>query len=1240
MTPNGNQQQHADQIKCRIQYVNDLDPFSAAATGMNREPLKPVQCTLHVLRPIGEQLSELIRLLRAPHKSGDCCLQVSSAGGEFTSYLDSDLSLSEQPDELYTLQSDPLRSGLLLRQQPTLRVKAIIDKLLYTSGRDQRRALFSLKGLFQEDKDLVHEFVQNGGLEALVRLGRNSDQNHQNHILRALGQLMLYVDGMNGVIAHNETVCWLYELLDSAYRLVVKTALKLLLVFVEYTESNSLFFLAAISKVERMKNRPDWFSLMRILNDVQASDEETLIFAITVINKTLHAIPDQDTFFDVIDTLENQGMNKALQTMSRLNNPQLAQQCALYEQELRKEDAALDSDTSSLGGGGVPAQNGIKQNVVKMRTNGNAIAADRRNVMRKKQQEHEEMVMRQQNARKLFSKVADEQMPSQQQQKMAPETAKQQSTAVNGFGSAAAAAEVKEPSKRRLEMNASLDEIADKFDRSLQIGQQQQSKSQPPPALKLVPENEKENIIGNEQQSQKEEQTEDAKSVKAPPPMIPTNIFSPTDNKSMEFPEPVSQPKKEPTPPPEPAKSKKMIVEDEDSAGGAAGGGFAAMLAKRANKMQSGSALKKLAESKVSESEQKWKEAGENLKDKPMIINDLDFSEFVEFEQDPLVLARMAQMAQEKGLLPGNNTAASCGAPPPPPPPGAIPPPPPPVFGGSMPPPPPPGPANGRGGREQSPGGSSSKGPLIKLHWKEAQHEAPPVPALKRKGTFWAKVQPPQIDTSKLAKLFEQKPKEVVVKKTGAEAKPQLLQVLSMKRSQAINIGLTKLPPVSVIPTAIRKFDATVLNKEGIEKILTTMMPSTEEIERIQIAHAEHPDTPLGQAEQFLLNLSEIDCLLERLRLWLFMLDYQNVEKDVAEALMEWNNAMKEIEESKTFRVAMGMLLTIGNALNGTDIKAFQLDYLSRTSEVKDPVYKYPLTHHLAEYMIDNYTEGTDLYSELGAVSRSSRLDFDSVFDNLKKMETDCKNCFDYVAKISQKDNNSSMKNKVNAFLTEVAERVHRLKHVQRTTTHRWNAFLLYFGYAPGDIKDQKPINVFKMVIEFALEYRTSRDKILQTRKRLQEKRERNKTRGMMIGAAQNAATGMQQQKKQRTAPPKGAELMTDKERHQEMSRLLTGGPMGSGDATLTRKRIGPATTNRTRIVAQTEAMRNGEKNNGTGDNDDELLDGVVRTVTAQADFPDANRRRARMFNRKSLRRTRTIHQEQLVQLNNQQTGP
>jgi hypothetical protein len=44
---------------------------------------------------------------------------------------------------------------------------------------------------------------------------------------------------------------------------------------------------------------------------------------------------------------------------------------------------------------------------------------------------------------------------------------------------------------------------------------------------------------------------------------------------------------------------------------------------------------------------------------------------------------------------------------------------------------------------------------------------------------------------------------------------------------------------------------------------------------------------------------------------------------------------MNEVEESQTFRQVMGVLLTIGNALNGTDLKAFQLDFLARASEVK-----------------------------------------------------------------------------------------------------------------------------------------------------------------------------------------------------------------------------------------------------------------------------------------------------------------
>lgn len=69
-------------------------------------------------------------------------------------------------------------------------------------------------------------------------------------LFAALGQVMLYVDGMNGVMEHNETVQWLYALIASKFRLVVKTALKLLLVFVEYVETNCLLLIKAVHAVD------------------------------------------------------------------------------------------------------------------------------------------------------------------------------------------------------------------------------------------------------------------------------------------------------------------------------------------------------------------------------------------------------------------------------------------------------------------------------------------------------------------------------------------------------------------------------------------------------------------------------------------------------------------------------------------------------------------------------------------------------------------------------------------------------------------------------------------------------------------------------------------------------------------------------------------------------------------------------------------------------------------------------
>ncbi|TKS65388.1 FH1/FH2 domain-containing protein 3 [Collichthys lucidus] len=211
--------------------------------------------------------------------------------------------------------------------------QTLTEKLYNSQGPELRRSLFSLKQLFQDDKDLVPEFVASEGLTCFIKVGAEADHNYQNYILRALSQIMLFVDGMNGVINHSETVQWLYTLTGSLSRLVVKTSLKLLIVFVEYAESNSPLLINAVNAVDGQRGVKPWSYLMEVLEERNGSDTELLMFAMTLINKTLAVLPDQDSFYDVTDSLEQLGMETIIH--KHMNNkgtePDLRAQFTSYE---------------------------------------------------------------------------------------------------------------------------------------------------------------------------------------------------------------------------------------------------------------------------------------------------------------------------------------------------------------------------------------------------------------------------------------------------------------------------------------------------------------------------------------------------------------------------------------------------------------------------------------------------------------------------------------------------------------------------------------------------------------------------------------------------------------------------------------------------------------------------------------------------------------------------------------------
>ncbi|XP_059563116.1 FH1/FH2 domain-containing protein 3 isoform X13 [Myotis daubentonii] len=1513
-------------LACRVQFLDDTDPFNSTNFP---EPSRPPLFTFREDLALGTQLAGVHRLLRAPHKLDDCTLQLSHNG----TYLDLEATLAEQRDELEGFQDDAGRGkkhSIILRTQLSVRVHACIEKLYNSSGRDLRRALFSLKQIFQDDKDLVHEFVVAEGLTCLIKVGAEADQNYQNYILRALGQIMLYVDGMNGVINHNETIQWLYTLIGSKFRLVVKTALKLLLVFVEYSESNAPLLIQAVSAVDTKRGVVPWSNIMEILEEKDGVDTELLVYAMTLVNKTLSGLPDQDTFYDVVDCLEELGI--ATVSQRHLNKKgtdlDLVEQLNIYEVALRHEDGDETAEPPPSGrrdrrraslcsGGGVGEQRGLDRRrsrrhsvqsvrgplsaptspcsqaapgfkpsqVRDLRENQASPASEQKPTGQespapapassatstsqgkqlpastaagspwgsgssvpallphptpasrtstpgppKASQTIEKLPYVPHSPFHLFS-YDFEDSPLSTKEK---EAEAQKESRYNNFGNhsyqssrpssgsavpTASTSSLPTPQEPRLDRSSLSGLLTSSFRQHQEslAAERERRRQEREERLQRI-EREERNKFSREYLDKREEQRQareerykyleqlaaeahekelrsrsvsrgradlslDLTSPAAPAPLSPgpssqdSQGALPGASSSPGTPQHPQASTQDPAPEPGPEEEVGQVADDanqevapahlgteseveqeleeraslsekerrneevnerdncsassissssstlereekEDKlsrdrgtglwsagvqdasvneqcgdiltnkrfmldmlyahnrkptdaeekgegepAGAEQGAEAVPSLASRISTLQASSlaqdesvrrvdvgcldnrgSVKAFAEKfnsgdlgrgpvssdtqpddtvpeKASpqpktESDHIWDQLMANPRE--LRIQDMDFTDLGE-EDDIDVL----DVDLGHGAAPG---------PPPPPPPTflGLPPPPPPPLLDSVPPPPIPGNllapppvfnAPQGLGWPQVPRGQpafTKKKKTIRLFWNEVRPFEWPCKNNRRCREFlWSKLEPIKVDTSRLEHLFESKSKELSVsKKTAADGKRQEIIVLDSKRSNAINIGLTVLPPPRTIKIAILNFDEYALNKEGIEKILT-MIPTEEEKQKIQEAQLANPEAPLGSAEQFLLMLSSISELSARLHLWAFKMDYETTEKEVAEPLLDLKEGIDQLENNKTLGFILSTLLAIGNFLNGTNAKAFELSYLEKVPEVKDTVHKQSLLHHVCTMVVENFPDSSDLYSEIGAVTRSAKVDFDQLQDNLCQMERRCKASWDHLKAIAKHEMKPVLKQRMSEFLKDCAERIIILKIVHRRIINRFHSFLLFMGHPPCAIREVNINKFCRIISEFALEYRTTRERVLQQKQKRANHRERNKTRGKMITDSGKFSSSSPAPASQ----PQGLSYAEDAAEHENMKAVLNTSSPAMDDATPV---LGVRTRSRmSRGSASSWTMGTDDSPNVTDDAADEIMDRIVKSATqvpSQRVVP-RERKRSRA-NRKSLRRT------------------
>ncbi|XP_062404473.1 FH1/FH2 domain-containing protein 1 isoform X2 [Sardina pilchardus] len=1376
-------------ITCRVQYLEDSDPF--VCTNFP-EPRRPPPYDFYENISLSEQITGVHKLLEAPLKLEECAFQVAPNGN----YLDLELSLAEQRDDLEHFFEE-IEKGkkpiLILRTQLSVRVHSILEKLYNSHGPELRRSLFSLKQLFQDDKDLVPEFVNSDGLNCFIKVGAEADQNYQNYILRALSQIMLFVDGMNGVINHNETVQWLYTLSGSLSRLVVKTALKLLIVFVEYTEANSPLLIQAVNTVDAKRGVKPWKYLVEILEEKNGSDSELLVYTMSLINKTVSALPDQDSFYDVTDCLEQQGMEKIMHKHmnTKGTEPDLKLQFTIYENALKYEDG--DAEEAS-------------PHIRKERRKGSATEQEGRRSRRSSAhlQDAPRSASPALPVSPTSSTASSSSSPSRatSPQLSEPFSPQPPSTPTSSNSSQSSspvpppvAANSTPPPQPEQEQQASptppgrsfvsqymssmgISRRSRLFNKAGSITEEPSAASNSESPTDAAPQDnhsqttteqpaktESRNVFNaadcdvskdrpvlmnyedtflrslaatHRDRDRKRRSIQAAKERRAsrdltspsppegdvapptePSPSLPTEETSESGGSEPLVPREKSTPstleqsgdaqathneaggaiqrqgsvaEQHNTLSSESKFMLDMLYSKNNNGGGGSGSGAPltgegsadpeaglehlgiASLAGRLSSLKSRQAqtaaedptrraeleglggTAQAARARLAEEQQHRRvrpqysidaeahsrslektqmtplardsqDAWDQLQpsSRALRIKDLDFSDLKEEEDIDVLDMDTFDTGLSNGMPPPPPPMPGLGPgppPPPPPPPGMgspPPPPPPPPGGGPPPPPPPPGmPPPPPAPLHASDPVFAKKRKTVKLFWKELKQPDSPRKCRFGHGTVWASLDKVSVDTAKLEHLFESKAKELPVAKKGTEVKRSEILVLDPKRSNAINIGMTVLPAVHVIKTAILNFDEFAINKEGIEKILT-MTPTEEEKQKIQEAQLASPDVPLGTAEQFLLTLSSISALTARLQLWAFKLNYETLEKEIAEPLFDLKLGMEQLAKNKTFKRILATLLAIGNFLNSTSAKGFELNYLEKVTEVKDTVHRQTLLHHTCNFVVDNFPDTSDVYSEIPAITRSAKVDFEQLSDNLVQLERKCKNSWDNLKVVAKHETKPLLKNKMTEFLKDCTERIIILKVVHRRIINRFHSFLLYLGQPSYSVRDTKVTQFCKIISEFSLEYRTTRERVLTQKRKRAAHRERTKTRGKMITETEKFSGAVPQQTQDSPSP---VSTVTDsepaEEDHENMKNLL----IANDDNHKLRRSRAVRSMGRVSPCHMSTAKEDSasSQDDATDDIMDRLVKSVTQNPTERASSPKT-RKRSRL-NRKSLRRT------------------
>ncbi|KAL5527808.1 hypothetical protein ACEPAG_6609 [Sanghuangporus baumii] len=419
---------------------------------------------------------------------------------------------------------------------------------------------------------------------------------------------------------------------------------------------------------------------------------------------------------------------------------------------------------------------------------------------------------------------------------------------------------------------------------------------------------------------------------------------------------------------------------------------------------------------------------------------------------------------------------ASAPAPPPPPPIppplGLSPPPPPPVPG--MPPPPPP-----------PPPGMNRKGPPV---------PGIALPGKRLKPFFWTKVNNQStgptvwddvstsvpsvdLDMKELVDTFalDAAPAKVSLSALNSPRKNSVLTLLDTNRANNILIMLSRMKPsLSEIKSALLAIDDSVLSVDDL-KAIARHLPTSEEIKRID----EFGDVKqLAKADQYLKEIGDVPRVSERISCMLYR---RKLELDIEETRPELDivrHATKELKSSSRFKQVLKIVLTIGNALNGSSFRGnargFQLEALLKMKETKT-VKASPecptLLHYVARMLLKSDAELVNFLDDLPHLEAAARVSMQTVsaavgtlVSGLSQIQSEIK--VQRQSKAVHPDDRFVQV--MEPFVVQVTSSIQALENMNRIVEAELKSLMAYYGELVDSPEGPKPEDFFSLIVSFS----------------------------------------------------------------------------------------------------------------------------------------------------------------------------